>query len=62
LALRKSNEELLAISAAIRDLFACSEDMLVFGLAHYPGCVPGFVATPMTAHLDLPPPRPRRPP
>jgi hypothetical protein len=42
-ALRKSNEELLAILAAILDLFPYSEDMLASGATHDPHCVPEFV-------------------
>jgi len=42
-ALSIGNEELLAIIAAIRDLFPYSGDMLVSGAAHDPRCVPEFV-------------------
>jgi len=42
-ALRKSNEELLAIIAAIRNLFPYSEDMLVSGATFDPHSVPAFV-------------------
>jgi hypothetical protein len=42
-ALRKSNGELLAVIAAIRDLFPYSEDMLLSGAAFDPHCVCEFV-------------------
>jgi hypothetical protein len=42
-ALQESNRELLAIIAAIRDLFSYSDDMLASGATHDPRCVPAFV-------------------
>ena len=44
-ALQKTNEELLATIAAIRNLFPYSEDMLASGANFDPHSVPEFVRT-----------------